>query len=88
MKLITVLTLTVLSFLPSHACYNETHVNRNGKQTNRSEPMTLFYNEPDKAEAGNFLAVYDLHKIKKDLNVLDNWQKRLDGLRARLIEEW
>jgi tetratricopeptide (TPR) repeat protein len=65
MKLITALAFTVFSLLPSHACYNETHVNKNGKQTNRVEPMALFYNEPDKAEARKFLAGYDLAKIKE-----------------------
>lgn len=64
MKLITVLACSVFYFIPAMACYNESHINKSGKQTNRVEPMALFYNEPDKAEAKSFLAEYDLPKIK------------------------
>jgi len=64
MKLIIVLACSVFYFIPAIACYNESHINKSGKQTNRVEPMALFYNEPDKAEAKSFLAKYDLAKIK------------------------
>lgn len=63
MKLIFVLSLLVCYHLPVMACYNETHVNKNGKSTTRSEPMALFYNEPDKEEATKYLAKYELSKI-------------------------
>lgn len=63
MKLIFVLSLLVCYHLPVMACYNETHVNKNGKRTIRSEPMALFYNEPDKEEATKYLANYELSKI-------------------------
>jgi len=64
MKLIIFLSFLVITFVPLHACYNETHINKNGKNTNRSEPMALFYNEPDKVEARSFLAKYDLARLK------------------------
>lgn len=64
MKLILVLSFLVLLQLPLDACYNETHVNKNGKSTIRSEPMALFYNEPDKKVATEYLANHDLTKIK------------------------
>lgn len=64
MKLIFVFAFIVIYFTPSIACYNESHIIKSGKQTNRVEPMALFYNEPDKAEAKSFLAKYDLAKIK------------------------
>lgn len=63
MKLIVVFAFTVIYFTPVLACYNESHINKSGKQTNRVEPMALFYNEPDKAAAKSFLAKYDLAKL-------------------------
>lgn len=64
MKLIIALSFLMLLQLPLGACYNETHVNKNGKSTIRSEPMALFYNEPDKKVATEYLANHDLTKIK------------------------
>lgn len=63
MRLILVLSFLVSYYLPVSACYNEKHVNKNGKSTIRSEPMALFYNEPDKEEATKYLAKYELSKI-------------------------
>ncbi len=64
MKLIIVFVFTAIYFTPVLACYNESHVNKSGKQTKRVEPMALFYNEPDKAEAKSFLAKYNLTALK------------------------
>jgi len=89
MKLIIVIVFTAIYFTPVLACYNESHVNKSGKQTNRVEPMALFYNEPDKAEAKSFLAKYNLTALKtydKDiqsdiavnLGYLGRYQEALD----------
>ena len=64
MKLIIALSFFLFLQLPLDACYNESHVNKNGNSGRRSEPMALFYNEPDKEEATKFLAQYELTKIK------------------------
>lgn len=64
MKLILALSFLILQQLPLGACYNESHINKNGSNNKRSEPMALFYNEPDKEEATKFLAKYELTKIK------------------------
>ncbi len=63
MKLILVLSFFVCYHLPALACYNETHVTKNGSSNRRSEPMALFYNEPDKEEATKYLANYELSKL-------------------------
>lgn len=63
MKLILVLSFFVCYHLPALACYNESHVTKNGSNNRRSEPMALFYNEPDKEEATKYLAKYELSKI-------------------------
>jgi tetratricopeptide (TPR) repeat protein len=56
--------IPVLLFFPVvWACYNEMHIDKNGKSTNRHEPMNYYYNEPDKKTAKKFLAKYDLKKI-------------------------
>lgn len=92
MKLIIVFVFTAIYFTPVLACYNESHVNKSGKQTNRVEPMALFYNEPDKAEAKSFLAKYNLTELKtydKDiqsdiavnLGYLGRYQEALDILK-------
>ena len=92
MKLIIVIVFTAIYFTPVLACYNESHVNKSGKQTNRVEPMALFYNEPDKAEANSFLAKYNLTALKtydKDiqsdiavnLGYLGRYQEALDILK-------
>lgn len=64
MKLILALSFFVFLQLPLDACYNESHVNKNGNSGRRSEPMALFYNEPDTEAANEFLVKYELTKIK------------------------
>ncbi len=97
MKLIIVFAFTVIYFTPALACYNESHINRRGKQTNRVEPMALFYNEPDKAEATSFLTKYDLNKLNSydkdiqsdiavNLGYLGRYQEALEILKKLQVK--
>lgn len=63
LRTIALLILTWPTFFTAIACYNETHINKNGKVTGRSEPFFGFYDSPDTARATAFIANHDLSKI-------------------------
>ncbi|MBL7731413.1 MAG: tetratricopeptide repeat protein [Chitinophagaceae bacterium] len=62
MKRIVLLLIIQSAITTVFACYNETHITKDGKTSSRSDPMHTFYNEPDKRSATEFLNKYDLSK--------------------------
>lgn len=65
MKKIFLLLLIQASLSVARACYNEVHVVKNGETSQRSYPMSVFYNEPDTETATTFLNHYQLDKLEQ-----------------------
>lgn len=65
MKKIFLLLLIQASLTTVRACYNETHIMKNGKVSERSDPMAVFYDRPDQDAATTFLNRYDLKKVEQ-----------------------
>ncbi len=68
LRITLVFILKSFSFFAAIACYNETHINKSGKITERSDPLSGFYDSPDITSAKEFIAKYDLNNLT-DYNV-------------------
>jgi tetratricopeptide (TPR) repeat protein len=65
MKKIIILLSAIVCYSIAIACYNEKHLDKQGKQTRRSDPLDHYYNEPDKSSAREFLNKYDVNKLEQ-----------------------